>query len=523
MPKYSFASLTAPALLDSLIKLDRNHHEQVVDARLNNRTKALSQLRIKYGPCSIRPSRVSATSRVRLPSVFSAKVWVVAATLAGMPMTTNAAVTSLPMSTPAVRPWFAYLQKLESQIQATAAVQSAQAGVKANQAAVSAQTGDRDLSLDGSYADYPNGTGTGTGGDGSFTNLEQRGEIRASWGLLDFLARRPGRIDSAKAQVQAARAGMAYTRRDNQQALISRSVAAWAAQYQRQALQNAMRDIHSANNSLDELRNHALNTRLTDAVTQASSQALELQSQVEQSLASLPESEKALPAPPSNYWALPLNPPATKPIKRMAHDDLRAQELRYESKSFDAQSRAHWAENFHFKIYGGYIRQTVRDQPGSQSGPEVGATLSVPIGGGGSGMRANARWQARQMDLAADAAVEQQSLLLQQMRQQWRQSAANLRSQVNLISHQAQQLGFMLKRYSADASSRTPEPWQIRLEGAQFWLSVADTWKTRGQWIESVLTWSLYDNGNYLKAGARPTSTAAPDNLCTPLRQCPQV
>jgi len=524
MPKHSFFSSADPVLTSPRLKHnDRHADKELGGSQRVEPSRATSER--TSGPRLIRQGRACMAIRFvvfRLSRFVTpvTTIWVVIA-LGSTCITASAADAPPPRSAPRIQPWLAYLQTLESQVRAGSAVQSAQAGVKANQVSVSAQTGDVDLSLDASYTDYPNGAGTGS--NGSFTDLQQRGEIRASWGLLDFFGRRPGRIDNAQAHVKAARADMAYTRQDNEQALISRSVTAWTANYQQQALQNAMQDVNSVNHALDELQNHVLNTRLTNAVTLASSQALELQSKIEQGLASLPVQDKSLPAPPSSYWVLPLNAPAATQIKQIAHADLRAQKLRYQSKAFDAQSRAYWADDFHFKIYGGYVRQKLRDQSGSRNGPELGANLSIPIGGAGSGERANAHWQARQLALAAQAAVEQQGLLLQQMRQQWTQSKANLHSQTVLISREAQQINQMLQRYSADIGSNSPEPWQVRLEGARFWLAVAETWQTRGQWIETVLAWSVFDDNDYLKAHVSSAPAAGLDSLCAPLEKCPQV
>lgn len=448
-------------------------------------------------------------------------VWIAAMALAAGPLSCAAATAGAqPSASSSARPWLAYMQKLEAQAQQTPAVQSALAGVKAEHGAVSARTGDRDLSLDANYTDYPNGAGTGT--NGSFTNLQQRGEIRASWGMLDFFGRRPGRIASAKAQVQAAQANVAYTRQDRQGSLVNISVAQWSAHHQREALRHALSDLHNANQALDKLQNHSLSTSLAETVNAASDRALKLQAQIEQRLASLPAPDHTLPLPPASYWTLPEQPPSESDLTRVAKHTPLAAKLQAQSQSFDAQTRAHWAQNFKFKIYGGYVHEKVRNESGYQNGPEVGASLSIPIGGGGGGSRANAHWQAQQKALAAKAAIQQQQQQLRQLRQQWTQAISNLKSQTDLLRHQAKRVNILHQRYVTGAGAKTPEPWQLQIQKAEFWSSVAATWRVRGQWIQAVLDWSVYDPG-YLRQHASAHVPPASKGLCSPLPQCPQA
>src|SRR5699024_971079 len=96
--------------------------------------------------------------------------------------------------------WQSYLQQLQQYVEKQPAVAAEHARSKAAQANIQAQEGDLNLKLTGSYAYYPNGVGTSSGG--SFTNLKQRAEGRLSWGLLGFLARRPGRVKHAKASAK---------------------------------------------------------------------------------------------------------------------------------------------------------------------------------------------------------------------------------------------------------------------------------------------------------------------------------
>lgn len=479
-------------------------------------------------PSAHQPQPLSTAEQVRVPNKAPARNWLAwaiataTAVAGGSPVAAVAAANAQAAASSPVQPWVTYVQKLKADAQSTAAVQSALAGVKAGHGAVSAQTGDRGLNLDANYTDFPGGGGSTTSTTGSSINLEQYAEVRASWGLLDFFGRRPGRIASAEAKVNAAQADVKYARQNRQQYLVSQSVAVWAARHERQALENALSDLKNANEAMDKLQNHSLSPNLSEAVTQASNRALKLQAQIEQQLAGLPEGGQSLPLPPDSYWTLPKQPPSDGMLKQVAETTPLAAKLRAQAKSFDAQTRAYWAENYHFKIYGGYVQQKVHNQSGYQHGPEVGASLTIPIGGGGGGDRANAHWQARQKDLAAKAAVQQQQQLLQQLRLQWVQAAANLRSQVNVVRHQAQQVNIMRQRYVTGAGAKTPEPWQLQIEGAEFWSSVANTWEARGQWIQAVLSWSVYDQG-YLTGHAQSGAGAPPKGLCSPLPQCPRA
>lgn len=417
-------------------------------------------------------------------------------------------------------PWLAYLRKLKSGAGQSASVQSAMAGVKAADGSVSAQTGDRDLSLDANYTDYPNGAGTGP--NGSFTNLQQRGEIRADWGMLDFFGRRPGRIASAKAKVAAAQANVVYTTQQRESMVVNRSVAQWSAAHQRQALQHALSDLQEANQALRKLQNRALGPRLSATVNQAYDRALSLQIKVSDRLAALPARDHTLPAPPVSYWSLPRKAPSAAQLARVAKHAPRAAQLRAQAQSYKAQSRAHWAQHFKFNVYAGYVHEKVRNLGGYQNGPEVGASLTIPLGGWGGGQRANARWQARQQHLAAQAAQQQQARYLRQVRAQWVQAVANLHSEIDLLRHQAQRYHVLHERYVSGAGTKTPEPWQLQIQGAEFWQAVAGTWRARGHWVKAVMLWTVLDQ-SYLHHHTPSGPNVATQSLCAPLAHCPRA
>lgn len=419
-----------------------------------------------------------------------------------------------------IHSWTRYLGQLQNTAQNSAAVRSAEAGIKASQGTVAAQTGDRGLKFSASYTDYPNGGGTGA--NGSFTDLQQRGEARIGWDLLDFLGRRPGRIASARAQVGAAKAGLADASVTFQLTLLDRSVAKWTSARRRSALQHARSDLQMANQSLQSLRGKSLSARLATAVTEASQQVLSLETQVNQTLASLPEPGAQLPLPPDSYWLLPMDPPSEQEIELAAKKSQRAAQLNQQARAYDDQSDANWAHGAHFNVYAGYVEDKLRSTSSFEHGPEIGAELTVPIGGGGGGRQTNAHWQAVQQRLAAQAAVEEQLQALRKLREQWAEASSAVSGGASALKQQAGWLHRMDLQSKAGAGTNAPEPWQVRLQAARFWMSVADLWQSRGRWVKSVLTWSLYDKA-YLRNHMRVGSAPASSGLCSPLSSCPQI
>lgn len=470
-----------------------------------------------------------AASQKRHPLRHSSSIaaaGVIVALLVSSPLAKGATKNNGSRSAPEILQWLGYLHKLELQASDAPAVQSAAAGVKAAQGALAAQSGNLDLNLRATYADYPNGLGSNATGTstGTFTNLKQYGELRASWGVLGFLGRRPGRIASATAQLKAARADVDYTKRTSSLSLMNRSISVWVSHYQREALRNSLAELKSADRIFLELHRRPISSALEASVEQAKSEALQLTSKDYSELASLPSPDKTLPPPPADYWALPPEPPIKSAVGKTAQDDLLAKELGYESTAFKKKTRAYWAKGFHLKLYGGYVRESLRNQAGANEGPEVGADFIIPIGTAGGGERENAYWQGQQKKLAAQAEIEKRKQVLRQVRQEWFQTAANLRSQRQLIRYQDRQLHYMIERAHGGASgTNAPEPWQVHLAEAQFWASVADAWQARGHWIQLVLAWSLYDGGTYLRSNPPPAATSAPTGLCAPLAACPSA
>ncbi len=415
-------------------------------------------------------------------------------------------------------PWQAYMQSIEHRADSMAGVKSARAGVNASKGQESAAAWDTGLTLSGTYTDYPSGGGTGS--DSSYTDLERHAEARVTWEALDFLAHRPARVAGARAQVQAAQAHVAEAQQKAASQLVDESVSSWAAQMQRQALRHALDNIHEARKGVKRLRDHTLPPSLNQAASDASEQALKLQSEIEQRLASLPNARENVPAPPDNYTLLPEQPPAASRAREVASHSAEGERLRARAKSYESQLSP-WAQHVSFDVYAGYVQNKVRSSSSTQSGPQLGAKLSIPLGSGGAS-DGDSHWQAQEQTLAAQAAVQQQERLLMDVRRQWAGAVAGIQSAESGLQDKARMLDRLQSRLRAGAGKNAPEPWQVQLEAARFWSSVADLWEMRGNWVQAVATWSLYDE-DYVNGRTQKGSGSSRPGLCSPLSSCPRM
>lgn len=427
---------------------------------------------------------------------------------------------ALAAGTNAAASWQAYLQQIRTQARDLPAVRSAQAGVNASKGTVVAETGDRSLDFRGDVTYFPRGAGS-AGPSGTFTNLETYAEARLSWDPLDYFGRRPGRIDSARAQVDAAEAQVDDSAVAQEQVLLEQSLNAWAAQHQREALQQAQDSLQVADRDLNAVKRQPVSAQLWQAVLQGAAQSVTLHSKVDQQLAALPPEAPGLPSPPQDYWALPLRPPSASDLPTIARRSPRGQRLEALSHSFQARQRAYWAQGVKTDLFAGYIDETVRSGPSALNGPEVGASINIPIGGRGSGDRTNAHYQAQQYALAAKAAQLKELRLLKQLRRQWSAAAAAVQSGEKSIRAQAKDLQRMRLVSAKGVQKNVPEPWQVKMQAAQFWSSVSELWGARARWLQAVMEWSTYDKP-YLNSHMRSAAGAPAGDLCSPLGECPQ-
>lgn len=419
-------------------------------------------------------------------------------------------------ASPTARAWRGYLQKLQHYVEKQPSVAAEKARSKAAHANVAAEEGDLNLKLTGSYSYYPNGVGTSS--SGSFTNLKQRAEGRLSWGLLGFLSRRPGRIQHAKASAKQHKSEARVARLKTEKALLEEEIARWAATPERKALKRALRKASDAKSKLGLAHQSSL-VQVTGATSERVTTALNLYSRIHSRLATLPRSKAESPPVPKNYSVLPLHPPQLKSIQEMAKNSARAKSYRAQSRAAEGKAQSFWGNGIDLNVYGGYISEKRKDVGKFKSGPEVGLKLTIPIGTNYADKGSAAEWTAKAKKLEAKAAIARQGRYLHQLRNQWVSDAANLKAAAAAMQRQATLLHKMKLRAEHPASGKAPEPWELDLREAKFWLSVGKVWNNRRQWVQDTLTWALY-NPDYLQQASRAGNANAVNSLCAPLSSC---
>lgn len=412
--------------------------------------------------------------------------------------------------------WQTYLRHLSHYVNQQPEVTAQRARVNAGKADVSAQKGNIGLKAGINYENYPNGVGTSTGG--SFTNLRQRGEARLSWGLLDFFARRPGRIEQAKGSENQHRYDASTAEIQTEQTLISDEVAAWAASPARKALKRGLQQAMNAKTKLG-LAARASMANITHATPQRVTEALTVYSQIRSRLAALPETEPNAPRVPTNFSVLPLHAPRITAIKKIAQNSPQVKSYEAQSNAAAGEAQSYWGNGVHLNVFGGYITEKRQGTNKFKNGPEYGASLTIPIGTMDHDKANAAKWRAKANSLDAKAAIIKQQRQLFQLRQQWSSDAASMEAAEADMQRQATMLNKMKIRAKYPKSGQAPEPWQLDMQAAKFWLSVGEVWDKRRQWVQDTLTWALYDP-SYLQTYARPSNPSAVHSLCAPLTSC---
>jgi exonuclease VII small subunit len=412
--------------------------------------------------------------------------------------------------------WQTYMRKLGRYVHEQPAMAAQEARVKAAQAEAGAEEGDLNLKLTGRYTYYPNGVGSGE--EARFTDLKQRAEGRLSWGILGFLARRPGRIKNAKETAERHKYESKVARLSTQTALLEEEIADWAAAPERKALKRGLEKAKAAKQKLGLARQSSL-AQITGATSQRVTTALNVSSQIQKRLAALPQAAPKAPQVPKDYSVLPLHAPRLAVIRKIAKNSPRVKSLRAQSKAASGKAQSYWGNDVDLSVYGGYITEKRKDQNNFKSGPEVGVVLTIPIGTAGAGKSSAANYRAKARKLQAQAAVVKQRRYLRQLRQQWAKDTAALQAQEADMERQAALLHKLEQRAQHPASGKAPEPWETNLQAAKFWLAVGQVWNKRRQWVSDTLTWALYDP-SYLERFSRPSNPNVGHSLCAPLSSC---
>ncbi|HYW03000.1 MAG TPA: TolC family protein [Gammaproteobacteria bacterium] len=440
-------------------------------------------------------------------------------------MTALALVLSAPAAGAAGKPaqggnghgtWAQFLDQVRSQAAGSPAAKAAHADVRAGQADASAAEHDTGLSLDGNTQYYPNGVGAGA--SSGFTNLRQRAEIRVDWNMLDFIARRGGRIDRAQARKQLARAKARQARLQAASQIVDDAACAWATPRRTKALQRARHDARLALKHARAAEN-APSTALARKAEQMTPTAASLAGQIQARLAGLETCSGPVPRLPGEWSALPLQAPSGGAVTALARHDPRVAELRARAAVSEGRAGSLTADGVKIRLFGGYVAERRQDLAGTQTGPEIGASITVPLGSAGGDSRAAAQWRARSLSLQAQAMLRQRQRQLRQLRQQWARAAARIESTGDQLRQAHRQLHRLELRAAHQAAGNTPEPWEIELQRARLWLDVDRMWQARRQWVQSVLTWTLR-SPKYLQEHHHGHGAPA-SGLCAPLAGCP--
>ncbi|HEU0198170.1 MAG TPA: hypothetical protein VFQ88_13280 [Nevskiaceae bacterium] len=423
--------------------------------------------------------------------------------------------------------WQGYFKKLQDYTQSRATGKAATALTQAANADIRSQRGNVGLNLTGGFTDYPNGGGTGNGGSGgsaagatnnTFTDLRQYAEARVNWKILGFFARRPARIDYARANADEVRDQNEIDDLTAQQALVDEGVAAWASAHARRALEHALTQAQQAQKKLGAAY-RAPTAHITGSTIEQVQTAGTLESRVRGALAGLAAAHPVGPALPADYATLPLQPPTPKKLQRIAEGAPQVALHEAQARSNAALARTYMGNGVDVSVYGGYIAEKRAEVGRLQSGPEVGLRLTVPIGTEDHEKRVAAEWRAKAQRYQAKAAVHQRDQALRQLAQQWVGDVASLQAAEVSMQSQAGRLHTMRLRAQQPASGVAPEPGVVALQAASFWYSVGQVWQARAQWMQDVLTWGLFDP-TYLQRASRPANAGAGESLCAPLKSC---
>jgi hypothetical protein len=443
--------------------------------------------------------------------------------LQGLSQETDAAASTQTqqeaLSEPAQQ-WLSFITQIRHLSQQSYRTNAEELELEARRAALASERGDLGLNLSASYADYPDGLGgninNGTGTDDS---LEQYSDVRLNFQLLDQLLRKGSRVDAAKARLRQAEYRVTEQNTEAATELARGAAIAWAEKHQYQALSEALDAIQAAKKKL-KLSAEASMPEITEATLANEAEALILHNEITSAFDSLSPFEPSAPRPPIDYTVLPQRAPGSDDIVRLANNAPQAKILEFEAQALKEDAESYRGNGVNLDVYAGQVfqRRGVNGDD-AEDGPQVGAVLTIPLGGSdyyqGKALRYQAEARRRE---AADALLQRQRELID-LRNQWSQSVAALSRATERMRQQSRILQQMRTRASQPGSGRAPHPWQIDVETARFWLRVADTWRERGEWLANVMTWAVSEP-DYLASNFRESNLASENAICAPLYEC---
>tara|TARA_R110000822_G_scaffold77425_13_gene185947 strand:- start:12720 stop:14333 length:1614 start_codon:yes stop_codon:yes gene_type:complete len=412
--------------------------------------------------------------------------------------------------------WLVFLSELKRVAQKSPEIEAGSVRLEAERENSHAERGDLGLSLSASHTRYPGGGGAQN--SGSFTSLEEYSEARLSLDLMHLLARRGAKIDSAEATAQQVEYELELAAVASSSRLLEDTVTVWSLKFRREALKNALVKIDSANRKL-KISEDAGMPEITKATPSNVAEAIILKSSISNNLKAISPLIPDVPNLPPYFLSLPSTPPDADRIYQIALKNPGTKSLQSKARAFQHQARSLRGNGFEFSVHGGYVVQEVGDIGATEEGTQYGATMVLPLGSRDSHKRKAAELQARAAQFDAQAAIRSSQDSLVDLRDEWSRSLAVLNQAQEDLRQQARLLETMERRAASPQSGRAPEPWEVEIQSAKFWVSVAKTWEQRAEWMKNVLTWGLIDP-EYIIQEAMPTNPEISHSLCAPLSSC---
>lgn len=417
--------------------------------------------------------------------------------------------------------WLMFIDSILEQAKSSGDIQGRAHELRALRAETDAERGDTGLSLVASYSDYPNGLG---GGQSDADNLESYSELRLNYRLLDQILRKGGRVDAAKFREKQAEILVKAQQSAVAIELANESAVAWSEGFQRQALKRALSAIQAAKRKL-ELAAGASMPEITNATLENEAQTLILHKEITSAFDRLSPFDSRAPQLPADYTALPLTAPDSKAIIRAAKTSTEAKILELEAQALQAEARSFSGNGVELDVYAGHVSQDRGGDTGvtagsaSDSGNQFGAVLTVPLGSEDSHRKKSRNWRAKARQEEARAAVELRQRELIQLRNQWSEAVSNLSRRTEQLRQESRILNRMQTRAKHPGSGQAPQPWELDVAEARFWLRVADIWQARGEWASHVLSWAVIDPKQF-KAALNAGHKTDIHSLCAPIKNC---
>jgi len=421
--------------------------------------------------------------------------------------------------------WAVFLNKLSEIAKSSPEMVAQSSLVEAERELYYAEKGDIGLNLSISHTRFSDSAGSEL--ESGASALEAYSDARVSLDLMRLLARRGSAVDGAEARVKSAEYELEIKANQATVNFMEDAVTAWTSRYRREALSNALSGVENAKRKL-KLSESAAMPEITKATPVKVAEAIILHSEVKNKLDAISRLIPNIPSPPGDFSVLPLAPPSAGDIDKLANQDLQAQMLRSESLAYGEEAQSLRGNGMALTVFGGYVEQERStsglnsDAASTDSGPQYGVQLNIPLGSRQYHQRRAAEYQSHAASLAANAAIRNSQRALVKLRDQWAASVARLNQSQEFMRQQATLLSQLKRRAKSPGSGRAPEPWEVDMQETVFWNAVADVWEKRGQWIQNALAWGLLDP-EFLRNYGREADAESSYTLCAPYGACDDI